>query len=270
MEEAVMPRRVPTAATKAAELIERLNSIALGAEVDDFVLRRIDRDARRIMTADPVYANIVLGAVAALEGRTGDVRKHFEIALQQSENSAEVYCNYSSALRNLGETIESFEMAKQAFQRAPDDPGVLRDLIAAALDSAHFREASALQDRLGKLSPDHSEPDERLAAMLGNAVDRGVFREESVQEVLRIAHEILKAAGIRQLGYSTLVAETGCPDSFLYKIQVFASPHRAADLNETLANRLANQPELMADPGTMFVPMFIGTRADGGHTERAV
>lgn len=265
-----MPRRVPTAATKGAELIKRLNSITLGAELDDLVLRRIDLEARRMMTADPVEANTVLGAVASLEGRTGDVRKHFEIALQQSGNSAEVYCNYSSALRNLGETIESFDLAKQASRRAPDDPGVLRYVIAAALQAAHFREASSLRDQLGKLSPDRPEPDEQLAALLGDAVDRGVFREESVQEVLRIVHEILKAERIRQLGYSTLVAEAGCSDSFLYKIQVFASPERAADLNEALADRLAGQPNLMVDPGTKFVPMFIGVRIDGGHAVRAV
>ena len=53
-------------------------------------------------------------------------------------------------------------------------------------------------------------------------------------------------------------------------IPVFASPDRAADLNETLANRLVSQLDLMADPGTKFVPMFIGIRVDGGHTERAV
>ena len=66
-----MPRRVSTAATKGAELIKRLNSIALGAEVDDLVLRRIDLEARRMMTTDPVEANTVLGAVASLEGRAG-------------------------------------------------------------------------------------------------------------------------------------------------------------------------------------------------------
>ena len=265
-----MPQRVPTAATKGAELIKRLNSIALGGEVDDLVLRRIDLEARRMMTADPVEANTVLGAVASLEGRADDVQKHFEIALQQSGNSAEVYCNYSSALQNLGETFESFEMAKQAIQHAPDDPDVLRYVIAAALQAAHFREASAFRDHLGKLTPDRPQPDELVASNLGDAVDRGVFREESVREVLQVVHEILKAERIQNTGYSTLVAEAGCPDSFLYKIPVFASPDRAADLNETLANRLVSQPDLMIDPGTKFVPMFIGIRVDGGNTERVV
>ena len=95
-------------------------------------------------------------------------------------------------------------------------------------------------------------PDELVASMLGDAVDRGV-REESVREVLQVESTILP-------GYSTLVCDS----------PVFASPDCAADLNETLANRLVSQPDLMADPGTKFVPMFIGIRVDGGHTERAV
>ena len=98
--------------------------------------------------------------------------------------------------------------------------------------------------------------------MLGDAVDRGVFREESVQEVLRTAHEILVDAGVRRTNSSELKAD---PDSLLFLIHVFASPERAAELNEALADRIADRPELMADPGVRFVPMFIGVRADGGH-----
>ena len=262
-----MPRRVATAATKAVELFETLNSIALGTEVDDLVLRRVERDAKKMMNTAPVDANSLLGAVAALEGRSDDVRKHFNIALQQSGNSAEVYGNYSTALQRIGEIDQSFEMAKHAFERAPDEPGVLRDAISSALNAGKFREASAFQDRLDKLSANPSEP---IATMLGDAVDRGAFREESVQEILRITHEILKAEGIQRIAYSTIVAETGCTDSFLYKVYVFASPDRAADLNEILAERVAKEPDLMADPGTKFVPMFIGTRVDAGHTQRAV
>ena len=265
-----MPRRLAVAATKAVELFETLNSIALGTEVDDLVLRRVERDAKKMMNTAPVDANSVLGAVAALEGRSDDVRKHFNIALQQSGNSAEVYSNYSTALQRIGEIDQSFEMAKHAYERAPDEPGVLRDAISSALNAGKFREASAFQDRLAKLAANQPEPNEQLATMLGDAVDRSVFREESVQEVLRITHDILKAEGIQRIAYSTLVAETGCTDSFLYKIHICASPDRAAELNETLAERVAQEPELIADPGTKFVPMFIGTRVDAGHTRRAV
>ena len=265
-----MPGHVPTPATKAEELIEKLNMIALGAEVDDLVLRRISQEAQRAMPAGPAEAHTVLGAVAALQGHAEDVRKHFEIALQQSLHSGWVYSNYSSALLNLGETGEAFALAKQAFEKTPGDLSALGNLVGVALQAAHFREAATLQKRFHRLSPDRPQPDKSLAQMLGDAVDRGAFQEESVQEVLQVVHEILRTEGIRRLGHSTLMADETCPDSFLHEIPIFASPDRAAELNEVLANRLAAQPDLMADPGTRFVPMFIGVHVDGGHSTRAV
>ena len=66
------------------------------------------------------------------------------------------------------------------------------------------------------------------------------------------------------------MADVSYPDSFLCGIHIFTSPARAAELNEALANRLAAQPDIMVDPGTKFVLMFIGARIDGGHAERAV
>lgn len=261
-----MPGRVTAPATKGSALIEQINAIALGVESDDLALRRIGHEARKIMPADPVEAHTVLGAVAALEGRADDVRSHFHTALQLSGNSASVSSNYSCALLNLGQVAEAFEIAKQASQRAPDDLLVLRDLITAALHAGHFREARLHQRRFSKLSPDRLPLDESLAELLGDALDRGAFHEESVQEVLRVAHEILMTEGIRRIGHSALMADTTHTDSFFFEIHIFASPERAAELNEILATRIADQSELMVDPGTQFVPMFIGVQASGGHS----
>ena len=139
----------------------------------------------------------------------------------------------------------------------------------AALEAERLLEARTFRKQLGRLSPDRSLPDESVEQMLGDAVDRGVFREESVQEVLRTVREILAAAGVRRTNLSELKTYAAEPDSFLFLVQVFASPERAAELNEALADRIADRPELMADPGVRFVPMFIGARADGGHPARA-
>ena len=261
-----MPGRFAAPATKGPVLIEQLNAIALGAESDDLALRRIGHEARKIMAADPVEAHTVLGAVAALEGRADDVRSHFHTALHLSGNSASVASNYSCALLNIGQVVEAFETAKQASQRAPDELLVLRDLITAALHAGHFREARLHQQRFSKLSPDPLPLDESLAEVLGGAVDRGAFHEESVQKILRVAHDILTTERIRRIGHSSLMADTTHTDSFFFEVHIFSSPERAAELNEVLATRIADQPELMADPGTKFVPMFIGVQAGGGHS----
>ncbi len=264
-----MAGHVPTPATKGAELIDRLSAVLLGVEVDDLGLRRIRQEAQTLMGADPVEAHTVLGALATLEGRADDVRKHFRIALQQSGHSASVSRNYSCSLLALGRSDEAFEVAKQASGRAPDDLAVLEHLISTALQAGRLLEARTFRQRLGRLSPERSLPGESVEEMLGDAVDRGAFREESIQEVLRTVHETLADTGVRRTNLSELKTYAVDPDSFLFLVHVFASPERAAELNEALADRIADRPELMADPGVRFVPMFIGARADGGHPARA-
>ena len=262
-----MTYHVPARATKASELAERINAITYADEVNDLALRRIERDAHKLMAADPVDAHTVLGAVAVLRGRIDEVRRHHDIALQQSGHSAQACYNYSVSLMGLGELIEAFETAREAFRRAPDDGDVLRHLILVALGSAHFREARDHCDRWNTLFPGNPSPHEPPAKALAGAVERDVFREESVREVLKIAHDIRRAAKVVLFDTAVLVDGSG-PDSFLYKLRLPLSPARAVDLNERLADRITKRPDLMADPGTKFVPMFIGARIDVGDSER--
>ena len=158
-----MAGHVPTPATKGSELIDRLNAVVLEAEVDELVLRRIRHEAQQLMGADPVEAHTVLGAIATLEGRADDVRKHFRVALQQSGHSASVSRNYSCSLLALGRPDEAFDIAKQASEQAPDDPAVLEHLISAALQAGRLLEARTFRKRFGKLSPDRSLPDGSVA-----------------------------------------------------------------------------------------------------------
>ena len=254
---------VPVA--KASRLVDRLRSIALVDEPDDLVLRRVEREAQGLMAADPVGAHTALGVLASLRGDAEDVRHHNDIALQQSGRSADTLNNYSVCLLQIGEAVEAFEFAREAFRRAPDNSVVLRQSILAAIESARFREACDLCGRWATLFPDRTVPYESPARALAGAVERGAFREESAREALRIAQEVRSAAGVRRVG-TAVVEDCTEPDSFLYKIHVLASPAAAADLNEPFADRIVGRPDLMADPGLAFVPMFIGTRVDGGHS----
>ena len=262
-----MSYHVSAPVAKASRLIGQIESIALMDEEDDLALRRIEREARGLMDADPVGAHTVLGAVAALQGSGTGVRSHYRIALQHSGHSVDTCHNYSVSLMVLGEMNEAFEAAGEAFRRAPDDGRVLHHLISVAIGSARFREARDLCDRWNALFPESPSPYESPVSALADAIERGAFREKSVWEVLQIVHEIQSAANLVLLK-AVVLTDDNDPDSFLYDICIPAPPSRAADLNEELADRLADRPELMADPGTKFVPMFIGTRVDAGYCER--
>ena len=47
-------------------------------------------------------------------------------------------------------------------------------------------------------------------------------------------------------------------ESFVYSRLIQAAPHRAAELNEALADELAECADLMDDLGTKFVALFAG------------
>lgn len=262
-----MPYDVRARATKAAELVERINAAAYAGEADDLELRRIERDAQALMAADPVGAHTVLGAVAVLRGRPDEVRRHHRIALEQSGHSAQASRNYSVSLMQLGEMIEAFDAVRGALRRAPDDGDMLRQAILTAIDSAHFREARDYCARWSALSPRSPSPHEPAAKALASAVERKAFREESVREVLGIAHDIRRTA--KAILIDTEVwADPLIPDWFSCQLTVPLSPAGAVDLNEQLAERVTSRPDLMADPGMKFVPTFIGARIDAGDAER--
>ena len=102
-----MTYRSPTPATKASRLVDQLRSLAPVEEPDELLLRRIEREARGLMTADPVGAHTVLGVLASLLGNTEDVRYHNDIALQQSGRSADTLNNYSVCLLRIGSPTQA-------------------------------------------------------------------------------------------------------------------------------------------------------------------
>ena len=60
--------QTPTRATRAEELVARLTTIADAEELNEWGIRRLERDARVLMSSDPGAAHTVLGRIASLEG----------------------------------------------------------------------------------------------------------------------------------------------------------------------------------------------------------
>lgn len=244
-------------AKKSSQLIEQVQSIVRNGP-NDIAFRRIEQEAQSLMEIDAVGAHTVLGMLSAIRGSAEKVRYHYNIALRLSGRSSDTLHNYSVCLLQVSETEEAIELSREAFQCAPDNSVVLKQLILAAIESAHFREARNLCDHWTKLFPDHPVPHEPQARTLAGAVEREAFREESVREVLRLAQDIRNAANFRKVSMTTLVEDHAEPDSFLYKLYIDASPETAAELNEKFADRIVDRLDLMDDPGFAFVPMFIG------------
>ena len=139
--------QTPTRATRAQELVERLTTIADAEELDEWGIRRLEREARALVDADAVAARTSCwGGVAALKEDVAAVREHHRIALQLSGSSVEALRNGAASLSRVGEMNEAFEAILQAYERIPDDPRHARrsDVDGGAI--------SALPRRTGALS----------------------------------------------------------------------------------------------------------------------
>lgn len=249
---------------KASELADRVAQIGQEAVIDEFALRRIAADARKLMPADAANAHAVLGRVAALQWDVEGLRRHYRSAISLGDPALSRW-DYSTSLFLVGEVKESYEIAHDAWQKAPDNLSLLDDLIASALHVARFGEAQALGDRRRKLAPNRDLPLAGVITELAKAVRRGEFSEDGARQALQSADTIRSEARVRP-STMTIVPSQDEPGSFLFEYRLITSPPAAGDLNEALALRWAESPKAMADPGLKFLPMFIGTVVNGSYT----
>jgi len=247
---------------KANELAGRVTQIGKDAVLDEFALRRIAADARKLISTDAAKAHDVLGQVAALQWDVSALRRHYRSAISLGDPVLSL-CNYSTALFLVGEAEESYAAARDAWRKAPGGLALLDDLIVSALHDGRFGEAQALCDRRRKMAPRQVPPIASVIKELVKAVRQGEFSEEGARRALRCADSIRSKARVRPYGIK-IVPSQHKPGSFLFEYRLIASPTAAGDLNEALALRWAESPEAMADPGLKFLPMFIGTVVDGG------
>lgn len=246
-----------TAQPEASELADRVARMGKEPVIDEFALRQIAVDARKLMSTDAASAHAVLGQVAALRWDDAELRRHYRSAISMGDPVLSRW-RYSTALLLVGETEESFEVVRDAWQRAPDNLDLLDQLIATAVHSARFEEAREFCGRRRKLAPSRDVPLAAVVQELAAAVQQGHFSEEGAREALRAADLMRRDAQIRPNGVN-ITPSWFEPGSFLYEYRLIASPKQAGDLNEVLSLRWAESPRAMADPGLEFLPMFIGS-----------
>lgn len=250
---------IATPARKADALIGDLERLDRSYVLGDLAMSRLSRDARTLMNTDAIGAHTVLGGIAGIEGDAAKVREHYKVALELSGRTLQALGNYATALGKAGEVDEAFKTIMEAHQRAPDDLQILRHAILIAVQGGQLQGSRSFYEQWNNLQPARRMNEEAPMSNAAAAAERGVFSEEAVQRVIRIAHQVRLAAKVRYAG-SSIHLVCGEPDRFSFKLYVHTSTRLAVDLNTQFAERIVNDERLMADPGLMFVPMFMGKK----------
>ena len=260
-----MPNR-PSPAPTSEKILASLAAMANEIDPNGFELKRLEREARKLLNVDAVSGYTALGAVASLRGDVEDVHAHHKRALNLSGESAETLHNYAASLTKLGEFTEALEVARRAYARNPADPTVLDGVVSASIFTGHFRESYELVSRWNGSNPERPYSLNSPVEAILSAVRREIFTEVRLQEVLAIAHETLRSSKVRT-SRAEVHADEHEPDSFLFECFVVALPEKAEDLNEELDAHIRDCPHLMDDPGLKFMPAFIGASGDGSQPE---
>ena len=252
----------PTPKTKALELAEQLELVGEAEPVDEVALHRIVAGAEKLIRVDAAAGHGLLGRVAALRWDIDEMKRRHRLAVSLG-NPVLSRCNFALSLGLVGQSDEALKVALEASKHAPDDSLALRVLIDAALSNGRLRDAQCYLNRWRKLRPDETTPHARDIDSLVAALDRGLFSEGGVREILRVAASIQVNARVR-CHHHTVSESFEEPGSFLMTVYLVAPSSLAVDLNCELAERWAESQTLWADPGLRFKPMFIGT-TDGDH-----
>ncbi len=253
--------RTPTHAPKSNELIERLGVVAASPRLDEVELGRIAREARALMNVDPAGAHTLLGGVASQRGDATSTRRHHSIALDINAG-ATLQCNYAVSLYHLDLYEEALQVAQGGLRTYPDDADLLDQAITAAVESAKFLVGRALVARYNALFPKRPHARSDMVGRLAAAIDNGLFKEDNVRAVLGIVASVSQEAKVRIAERSISVTPLE-PDSFFYQRAVFATPRATSALNWAFADRIAQRPDLIEDPGLKFLVRFTGATVNG-------
>ena len=169
---------------------------------------------------------------------------------------------YSISLSHLEENAESLEVACEALRVNPDSLELIDHAITAAVDSGNFIKAKELCDRWDVVSPTKANPLASRTRQLAAAVEVGLFSERGVGQVLDTLSDVQRAAGLRTS--NAVTSSDDVDGSFLYQRFIHATPAEASTLNERLADRIADHPDLMEDPRLRFVVVFTGEGSPDG------
>ena len=263
-----MPYLSASPAAKSKEVFEALEAMESATHLNEFEVKKLEREAERLVKADAESGYTVLGVIAAMRGDADGAHAYHKMVLKLTGESANTLYNYATSLAKLGEHAKALEFSRRAYARNPADPTMLHRAIAASIFTGNFREASDLGREWNESDPKYRHAPDPVVDAICSATEREIFTEERLQEVLGIAHEVLRSSKMRALGVEIQDDEHE-PDSFLYEFFVFASPDEAEVLNAKLDARILDCPHLMDDPGLKFVPVLIGASVDGGYTERS-
>lgn len=226
---------------RSQELLSELRKAAQNKSVNDFMLLRLEKEAKSLAGVDAYGASLLMGAIAALRFDY-DESAHWHcnaIKLQPRNNIP--YINYAVSLMVLYRFDEACEQYAKAWELDNSDKFILKLYIGSLIKSGRFHKAQEMFGLWGKLSPDEQHEAAPLVNKAVAVVDDLGLDENAIYAEISLASQLLFEKKIIHEHYLLAIYADDESSWINYSFVVSASNETVLDLEDELADRQAEK-----------------------------
>ncbi len=228
---------MPELATTSNQLLQELSQLHSMRNIDQFTLKRLQKEAQSLLKSDPLNAHLFLGALAGLKGERSSIHENYKQALTlapTNPNNAIVLSNYITSLLDIGSFSEAVEPVIKAYDYKLPISEIVTTILAKA--GLFHRVAELIrQDHLVVAADSFIFRTERF-------MDQHGVSDAELQKLIEIAISVLHAHrffDFRSTRIITEFAEEEDSQWFRYVIKINCSVEEIVDLKYELACQLA-------------------------------
>jgi|GEM_PF-2035952 len=229
---------MPKLATKSNQLLQELSQLLHSTRnIDQFTLKRLQKEAQSLLKSEALNAHLFLGALAGLQGERSSVHENYKQALTlapTNPNNAIVLNNYITSLLDIGSFSEAVEPVIKAYDYKLPISEIVTTILAKA---GLFHRAAELirQDHLVVAADSFIFRTERF-------MDQHGVSDAELQKLIEIAISVLHAHQFFDFRFTKIITEFAEEEDsqwFRYVIKINGSVEDIVDMEYELACQLA-------------------------------
>lgn len=247
---------------KSSEFLSEIQTLLnTHSEVDEFTIRRLTREAKKLINVNPVSAYVALGTLAVLQLDVKKVHYYFNQAINIQENIT-VWNNYCVCLGTLGYTIEAGELLKKlSFKQNISDLKFLFNGVNLCSEAGLFFTSFNFLLKYNKLSPKKTHALTESIISTISFMEKLNLKEEMLTPLFDVHSQILRKYDVierlspmknfKQINYYYSKEY----NDFCYEIYIDKPVEEICEMADELADAVA-ELDLPADVVYHFTPLY--------------
>ena len=220
--------------TAFQNLLDQLRVYALkGTHPDAFTVKRMKKEAQKIITTNIALGASAYGLIAAMEGNLEEAEKQHALAMYVSRKPE--YIKYRAmSMRTLNKYTESYRLMQSIMKVMPDPVGLITAEIILAAETGHYQQIKDYYDELIRIKANVSTEILRLVyyscLIINSKIDLDIFQFTVflLKSLQKINHAKNSSIRVELIG-----------EELFYWVEIVKDENTIAKMNMQLFNGLA-------------------------------